>query len=706
MKQVFLSKKGISIENVPEPVIANKMIVVKNLFSCISPGTEMAGLKSIKSNILKKIYQNPSIVRNVLNVFKSQGVSKTHNVIKNKLGQFYEIGYSSSGIIEKVGKDIKSLSVGDFVACAGGGIASHAEKILVPENLAVKVNNPKNMDSYSTVALGAISLHSIRRLKPSLGDSCLVVGLGFIGQITIQLLRTNGVSVYGIDPNPDFLKKATNEGFENVYSSFEKLKTKIPSSLTDQGFDGIIINASNTTEKILDNCIGKCRRKAKIVIVGDINLKFDRELAYKKEIDILMSTSYGPGRYDNNYEILGHDYPIEYVRWTLKRNMQAYIGFLDSKKVIVKNLLGGQTKIEDVCSLYDSFEKNKRPISAVIKYDHKNTFIEEQNKYISSKQIKIKPHCAIIGAGGFSKEILIPNLLKMKDKCQLSYLCVKRPVSALNLSTKYKGIKVLTNYKEILDNKEIDTVFVSTRHNLHYQIAKECLIRKKNVFVEKPTCTTSKELKSLKNLFHKKNQPILVTGFNRRFSKCAEIMSNFIKNSNSEVILDYQVNADQISQSSWVYSEEGGGRNIGEACHFYDLILFLISSNIQNVYASSISNRNNKNIYKTDNFVVIIKFSDGSLARLNYLTKGNNNDFKEIIEIRSDESTLIMKDFKIVEHFQSNQKTVLYSESISSKGHTEQLEEFFKNLKNSNVSIPLESQFKVMELCFKIEDLL
>ena len=288
MKQIFLSRKGVSLEEVPEPVLDDRMMIVRNIYSCISPGTETAGLKSMKMNLFKKIYQKPKILKSMINTFNKTGLGNTKNLIKKKLGQFYEIGYSSAGIIEKVGKDVRFFSPGDYVACVGGGFASHAEKILMPENLVVRVKNSKKLNFYSSVALGAISLQSLRRLKPCLGDICLVVGLGLIGQITLQLLRANGVNVYGIDPSEIALKKAKKEGFKNTYMSFSDLKNNIPYDLKKNGFDGVIITASSQAKNIIDESFYVCRRKAKVVLVGDVNPSFNREIAYQKEIDFYL----------------------------------------------------------------------------------------------------------------------------------------------------------------------------------------------------------------------------------------------------------------------------------------------------------------------------------------------------------------------------------------------------------------------------------
>ncbi len=704
MKQIFLSRKGITVEEVPEPLIDTGMMVVKNLYSCISPGTEVAGIRSIKKNLIKKIYEKPNVIKNVFSVFNKQGISDTKKIIKKKLGQFYEIGYSSVGIVEQVDKNIKSFSSGDFVACAGGGFASHAEKILVPEKLAVKVKNSKKIESYSSVAMGAISLQGVRRLQPNLGDRCLVIGLGFIGQITLQLLKANGVNVFGVDPSKIALEKAKKQSFLNVYESINDLLIDMPQDLKDIGFDGVIVTASSQSNKILNDSFFMCRRKAKVVIVGDVGLGFDREVAYKKEIDLLMSTSYGPGRYDKHYEISGNDYPIEYVRWTLNRNMQSYIDLIDDGRVNLDNLIDKTYEIEKSPLLYKSFEEKYRPISALIKYDSKNTKTKKIGKIKSKITNNKKPNCAIIGAGVFSNEVLIPNLLKIRDLCKLNSLCVKKPLSALNLSHQNKNIEVTTNYSQILKNKNIDTIFISTRHDLHYKIIIESIKHKKNVFVEKPMCTKPEELESLKKTFKKNPNSIIVSGFNRRFSESAKIMKEFIESQNNPVFLNYTVNADKLDKSSWVYTEEGGGRNIGEACHFYDLILYLIDQKYVDINANAMFDKKNSKFNKTDNFFVQISFSNGSIAQINYSISGAKLSYKELIEIRGLNKTLINKDFKQIKILDDSKEKILYSISKPDKGYLKQYESFFNSLKKGKSSIPVQDQIDAMDICFMVED--
>ena len=703
MKQIFLSKKGIEVLEVPRPQIGENELLVKNHFSCISPGTELSGFKSITQSTLTKVFKKPELIKSLFDTMINSGINNTSRIIKRKLNSYFELGYSSAGIIEKVGSRVKNFKKGDYVACCGGGYASHAEMINVPENFAVRVLNSKNLIFYSSAALGSISLQSIRRLSPTIGETFIVVGLGFLGQITMQILAANGTNVYGIDPNLDFISKAKENGFNNVFSSHDSLKRKLPPQILHYGFDGAIITASNKSNDILSKTFSICRKKSRVVVVGDIGLNINRDDIYKKEIDFLISSSYGPGRYERRYEE-GVDYPIEYVRWTLNRNMQTYVDLIDREKINLSSLIEKKAKPEDAKKLYEQFTKSKRPLSAVIQYNKKNDSKFHDKKFVMNLK-KNKYLSAVVGIGGFAEEVLVPNLLKLKKFNNTKIFCVNKPISVLNTKKNYSDIYVTNNFEEILTNKDINLIFISTRHNLHYQMTIQALKKGKNVFCEKPLCLSSGELDIIKKFFsNSSSKPILITGFNRRFSESAKFMKFFIENENAPVFLNYTVNADYLSRDSWIYGKEGGGRNIGEACHFYDLILYLINQNYLQVNASAMFDKKKSFTHKTDNFFVNIRFSNGSVAQLNYLTNGVKRKIKEYIEIRGQNKTLINNDFKHIKILEDNKEKVIYSRDKANKGHFEQYEAFFNCLKSNSFSIPLEDQINVMELCFKVEE--
>ena len=707
MKQILISQKGIIIAEVPEPTITENNIVVKNMFSCVSVGTEINGLKDMKKSLLSKLIEKPQVISKVYESIKKSGVMNTKDLVGKKLKQVYELGYSSSGIVEEVGSRIKHIRVGDYVACSGGGYATHSEKIVVPENLVSKIKNEKKLLASSTVSLGAIALQGVRRACPTIGECFLVVGLGLIGQITIQILRNNGIEVYGIEPNDDFRNIAKKNNFKNIYKDFQEMSANIDDDILKTFFDSVIITAASSSNNIISSCFKFCRKKGRVVLVGDIGLNLKREDIYKKEIDFLISSSYGPGRYDEKYEKEGSDYPLPYVRWTMNRNMKFYIDMIDKNLINLDDLTKNISSFNLAESAYNKLLKKPRPISLFFRYStgrkKKKTFIESnlKNKKVNSI------NCSVIGAGSFASEVLIPNLVKMKDLCVLDSICTKTSVSSYNISKNFNIPKYSSRYQDILKDKKIDTVFISTRHNLHSKISLDALNENKHVFVEKPLCLNKKELLNIQSFYNnkKKNRPILVTGFNRRFSPFIEKIKSFVKECHSPIKIEYSVNAEKIDHDSWNYSEEGGGRNIGEACHFYDLILYLMNDDVVKVNVSSIK-YSDILYHKTDNFFVTIKFKNGSLAQINYTVSESRALPKEIIEINFNGNSLILNDFRKLSFFSNFNEKIIHESKKSEKGHFECIQSFLRNTKNGVFSIPLKDQIKTMDLTFQVEDLI
>ena len=705
MKQIFLSKNGIEIEEVPDPKPNANQVLVANHYSCISVGTELNTIASVKKSLIKKIINKPKVFKQIYKIFSETGYKNTKQLVRKKLSQLYEIGYSSSGQVLDVGKNVDFIKKGDFAACSGGGFANHAEKIVVPKNLIVKVQKKENLIGSSTVSLGAISLNSIRRANPSIGEYFVVIGLGLIGQITIQILRNCGIEVYAVEPNLKFLNEAKENGFLKVFESFKLLSDAIPDEIKNLGFDGAIITASSESNLILKETFNLCRKKARVILVGDVGLTIDREDIYKKEIDFKISSSYGPGRYDPKYEVEGIDYPLGFVRWTLNRNMSAYIKMLENEQINLKNFTKIKQPIENAKEIYNFLSKKSRPLAAFFSYKTKNFDLKHTVTLKKIKKNIKKINCAIIGGGSFASEILIPNILKLRKFCNLEYICTRTPTSAVNIKKNFNINNISTNYLDVINDSAIDTIFISTRHDLHFEIIENAIKKNKNIFVEKPTCLNKIQLNKIRVLLKNKQHLIFTTGFNRRFSECTSIMKNFIKEQSHPIFIDYEVNADVLERDSWIYSYEGGGRNIGEACHFYDLFLFLIDKKISNIKVSSLNFEKNK-FHKTDNFYVVLEFEDSSLARLNYSTIGGKQNKKEIIKIFGTNETLEVTDFKsAVLKKQAHQKS-LFQSAIKKKGHEILIYKFFESIKTSNQLMSFDSQYNAMDLAFKIEELI
>jgi len=417
MKQVLIKKGRASIEEVPAPNVSPNTILVKVHYSCISSGTEVSGLSSSGESLLKKAINQPQKITKVFDHVKKQGIAKTIDKVKDKVDQPTATGYSAAGEVIEVGENIKNMQVGDKVACAGAGIANHAEYIEVPKNLFVKIPSNVNLDQASTVALGSIAMQGVRRADVRLGEYVAVIGLGILGQITVQLLKANGCHVIGTDLSDRRIKKALSLGLdEGVNAQDEELIKKVILFSNGYGVDSVIITAATDSHKPLSQAFQICRKKGKVVLVGVVGMEINREDMYKKETDFLISTSYGPGRYDEKYEKKSIDYPYAYVRWTESRNMEEYLNLIAEKKIQIKPLIEKTYKIEDVSKAYEEIQSSKeKPIISLLEYaSHKKNKLSKKIE-IKAKSIKKEGqiNLALIGAGEFAKSVHLPNIKKL-----------------------------------------------------------------------------------------------------------------------------------------------------------------------------------------------------------------------------------------------------------------------------------------------------
>lgn len=703
MKQILLKKGNIYIEEVPAPTVDDDSVLIKVESSCISPGTEIAGIKSSGTSLFKKVFEQPEKVSKVVTHIKNNGVTQTSRLIKKQLNTSFPLGYSLNGKIIKVGKNINSFAVGERVACAGSKNAFHAEIISCPKNLISRVPENVSNAEASTVAIGAIALQSIRRAQSNIGEIFVVIGLGFIGQITHQILNANGVKTIGIDPDTKRLEIARSLGLHDAYSTLDTDTIEYILKLTDgYGADGVIITASSTNNEIISRAFNCTRKKGRVVLVGDVGLDIQRSDIYQKEIDFLISTSYGPGRYDDIYENQGVDYPLPYVRWTENRNMEAYLSLLSDERINIKPLIKSKFDINDAKLAYDSLNNKNKPFTVILNYQSEDIKEKSLYKIVEKKIDEKKAKLAVIGAGNFAIDTLIPILKKEKELCEIKTVLNKHGHKCVEVAKQFDIPYAATNFDEVLNDREITAVVISNRHNLHAEMVLASLKAGKHVFVEKPLCINESELKSIKDYFSKSDESfLLMTGFNRRFSPLISQIMKIIEKRKSPMIINYQVNAGYISPEHWVHGKEGGGRNIGEACHFYDLFTFLTGSKVIDIQAASISTNTNYYLNK-DNFSVNLTFEDGSLANLTYTALGNVNYPKEILKIYVDNNVFEIVDYKKISDSQGYLKKNNLNSSL--KGYEEELNYFLTNInKEKYTSLPLWQQFQAMEIAFAVE---
>ena len=650
MKQVLISRGSAVIEDVPVPIVGPGEVLVRVRSSCLSVGTEMSGLRSSAVPLWRRAIRQPEKVATTARMAATKGIKHTWSLIEEKRSEGRPTGYSAAGVIFEVGDDIKDLVAGDRVACAGAGYAVHAEFIRVPRNLCVPLPDVIDWDSASTVTLGAIALQGVRRAQPTLGETFVVIGLGIIGQLTTQLLRANGCRTIGIDIDDDRLKLAKKLGMDVGLGAGSDVDLDQVARLTGGlGADGAIITAATPSDAVVSQAFKVCRKKGRVVLVGDVGLNLNREDFYAKEIDFLISTSYGPGRYDRRYEERGLDYPAAYVRWTENRNMAEYLRLIADERLMVAPLISARFPIADATDAYASLSAGtSKPLMVLLTYpdnDAAPVRTLQTGKPVSTAAGTIR--VAVIGAGAFARSNHLPNLQSLNGRFAVHTIASQSGHKASAAAKKFGAVKASTDYDEVLSDSEVDAVIIATRHHLHADMALRALKAGKHVLVEKPLALKATELEALDKFItapDERSVPVLMTGYNRRFSVYAARMAQLLKNRSGPFLLDYRMNAGYIPMDHWVHGQEGGGRNLGEACHIYDLFTFLANAEAVKVSALAIAPESG-HYARNDNFVATLRFADGSVASLTYTALGSTDYAKETADLYTDGTTAVMQDY-------------------------------------------------------------
>lgn len=706
MKQVLVQSGGVIVQDVPAPQVSSKNILVRVAHSCVSVGTEMAGVRMSGLPLYKRALKQPENVKRVLEMMRDQGVKRTMDRVMGKLAAGSPTGYSAAGVVIAVGSEVDGFSVGDRVACAGAGIANHAEVIDVPVNLSVRLPDNLGTDIASTVTLGAIAMQGVRRTNPTLGETIVVVGLGILGQLTAQFLQSHGCRVVGVDLDPKRIHLAIQNGMDvGIDPSIENYVERIHKLTDGFGADAVIVTAAAESNTIISEAMQACRRKGRVVLVGDVGLDLNRADLFKKELDFLISTSYGPGRYDPNYEEGGQDYPLPYVRWTENRNMEAYIQLLAKGTVSLSNLYHPPYPVDRAPEAYDALKgEGEKPLLVLLEYPESPVAMQRKvivGNVATPKSGKIR--VGLAGAGGFAQGMHLPNMVKLRDQFELHAVMSRTGSNARAVATQNEAKYATTDYAELLADPGIDLVMIATRHNLHASMVLQALEAGKSAFVEKPLALNETELGSIESFFQKNpNGPLLLTGFNRRFSPAIVRCKEILHNRTTPIIVNYRMNAGYIPLDHWVHTEEGGGRNIGEACHIYDLFNYLTDgAKVGQVQACSISPRG-KQWVRNDNFVATIKYEDGSVCTLTYTALGDKSYPKERMEIFADGKVISMDDFKSLHVVGGKHKG--WNSSVVDKGQFQELKAIAQALSGkSGWPITLADQIQATRISFDVE---
>lgn len=710
MKQVLISGGAVKLEEVPAPLIEPGHILVQVDHSCISIGTEMSGIKSTGIPLWKKALNQPQHVHKVLQMLVSEGFEQTRRVVQDRLGVELPIGYSVAGVVVEVGEGVDDFSLGDRVACAGAQCAYHAEVVRIPKNLAVRIPQDVGFDEASTVALGSIALQGVRRANPTLGELFVVIGLGVLGQLTAQMLRANGCQVVGIDLDRNRIEQAMRHGLTiGVHPDDVDDIAHVIRLTNGNGADGVIITAAAPSDSLISTAFQMCRKKARVVLVGDVGLDLKRADIYEKELDFLISTSYGPGRYERLYEEDGLDYPIGYVRWTENRNMAEYVRMIAVGSVQIKPLISAAYPISKVKEAYQQLNNPaEKPLMVLLAYP--NAHVPVTRRVMTGRVVqhlaKDLINIALIGAGGFAKGMHLPNLFELKTCYRLQAVASRNGHNAATVAKRFDASYCTTDYKEILQDKDIDAVLIATRHDTHARIALDSLQCGKHVLLEKPLALSEDELTKFEDFYAETSphKPLLLTGFNRRFSPYMKPIMAQLKLRTNPMIINYRMNAGYIPPTHWVHSEEGGGRNKGEACHIYDLFTFLTDARVIDIQAKSLRPKTAYYL-PSDNFVVSLAFEDGSLATLTYTALGSTDHPKELMEIYVDGTVIVLNDYRQLTIAGGKQKPM--NSRQAEKGQKEELVEFARAVKGeTDWPSPFWHQLQATRISFEVDRLL
>lgn len=676
MKQLLLKQGAARLEDVPAPLVGSKHVLVHVQYSCVSVGTEAASVASAAEPLYKRALKHPEKIRRALDMVREQGLARTVERVRGTLAAGQPTGYSAAGTVVAVGDRVEGFKVGDRVACAGAGIANHAEFINVPVNLVVAVPAELPSQHAATVTLGAIALQGVRRTAPTLGETIMVVGLGVLGQLAVQLFKANGCRVIGVDPDPRRLEVARRCGMHLGIDPTQDDQVSRVAWMTDGlGADAVVVTAASASSDLISLAMRACRKKGRVVLVGDVGLDLKREDFYRKELDFLISTSYGPGRYDPNYEEEGQDYPLAYVRWTENRNMAAYLDLLEQGKVDLQALSPEIVDLAEAEALYARLAKGQaRPLLALLRYPV-DAPPKREHSLMLRQPVRAdgRIRVAVIGAGCFAQGMHLPNLVRLRERYEVRWIVSRTGSTAKAVATQFGASFAGTDYQEALADPDVDLVLIATRHHLHGAMAREALEAGKHVLIEKPLALLEDEVAAIEAFYANADacpRPLLMTGFNRRHSPGIVQLKAMLGQRSAPMMISYRMNAGYLSPDHWVHGPEGGGRNIGEACHIYDLFAFLTDAEPVSVEATAIG-VSAGGIRANENFTATIRYSDGSVASLLYTSLGAASHPKERMDIYTDGKVLSLDDYRTISV--SGDSARSWTSPVPQKGQYEEL---------------------------------
>lgn len=711
MKQLIqdFETGDVQLIEAPPPVVSKGSVLVQTAYSVVSAGTERATVDVGRQSLIGKARARPDLVKQVLDSVKREGVASTYQKVRSRLSEYRALGYSCAGRVLEVGPDIQGFALGDCVAC-GGGSAVHAEVVSVPQNLCVQVPQGLSLDRAAFATLGAIALQGLRQAEVTVGEAVAVIGLGLIGQLTIQLAKAAGCQVVGIDLRLACLEKAQELGADCVVLREDEVESIVRDFTYGRGVDAVLITAGTKSNDPIELSAEIARDRGRVVVVGDVRMDVPRPPFYGKELELRLSRSYGPGRYDPIYEEKGIDYPIGYVRWTEKRNMEAFLQLLAEGKVNVENLITHRFPIERAPEAYELLlgKREEFYLGILLEYPAANkgegpfaptslpkrVWVKKEHELqAQTNQVRL----GVIGAGNFAQTHLLPHL-KAHAKVELRGVATATSAHARKAADKFGFAYCTGDAFEIVNDPEIDAIVIATRHNLHAPLTIAALSAGKHVFVEKPLALTEAELHKIIEVDHITNatntinatnatDARLMVGFNRRFAPLIRQVQELWGEKSGPWVVHYRVNAGPLPDGHWLHDpDEGGGRIIGETCHFVDLLQYLVGVAPIRVYAERLAGNGGNT--SEENVAITLTFADGSLGTIHYFAVGDPRFPKERIEIFGEGKTAVIDDFRAGLISENGRRRRLKSQG-QDKGHAREMRTFVEAVMNDKTEWPM-----------------
>ena len=692
MKQVLQRADNgeIAIAEVPDPKLLPGCVLVRVAASLVSAGTERASAEFARKNLFQKAKSRPDLVREVIAKVRRDGIFSAVTAVRSRLDVQTALGYSSAGTVIAVAPDVVDINVGDRVACAGAGYAVHSEFACVPRLLLARI--PSDSSAFEDAAfttVGAVALHGIRTADVQLGDTVAVIGLGLLGQLTVQLLKAAGCNVLGMDILPERSELALQLGADGASDSASDFATLCSGKTHRNGVDAVLITAETSTSGPVNLAGEVTRDRGVVVAVGTVGMDIERKLYYEKELDFRISRSYGPGRYDSAYEQKGRDYPIGYVRWTETRNMEAFLRLLAEGKLDLRSLITHRFSIHQAQNAYRiiSGPDAGSALGVLITYDEAAEPVQKL-KLVPTEKLVIPTvekavNIGLLGAGSFATGTLLPALKKIEG-ITLVGVCAANGSHSRHAANKFGFAYCATDDNQVIDDPNINTIVIATRHDLHASQIIASINSGKNVFCEKPLCLKEEELLAIAraHVASPKRQ-LLMVGFNRRFAPMALRMKSFVDEIREPLSLHYRINAGYLPRDHWVNDPlQGGGRIIGEVCHFVDFLAFLAGSSVE-VSTRSLPNNGD---YSDDSVMISLQFANGSQGTIDYLANGDRAYSKERVEVFGGKSTAVLEDFRFLELVRHGKKEVIRSRFRQDKGHLETWRAFVNAIRSGGNS--------------------